>query len=825
MLLKRKKVFYSFVFAVLMICGFIVTETAFGALEQRKVRVAYPLQERITDMDENGQLSGYTYDYLEEIAQYTGWSYEFVQVPGTLDEQIVTLMEMVKNGEVDLMGAAMYSRQMDDDYDFSAYGYGTAETVLQVLAEGGRTVMIDVSRGQSLRIAVLSATGRQVSDLIEYCEMNMIEPELIVCDSEQELIGALKKGEADVILGSSMSYSDELRTIARFSPRQFYFITSSRTSDGLLTELNEAMANINQTDPYFQSSLYDKYFTPENYELLLSSQEEEYVRRSGTLNVGVLNDRPPFQYRDSTGGLKGIGVDLLQYIGQKTGLEFSMTEADSQEQLYTMALNGQIDVIAGMPYDYNTAAEQKLSMTRPYVTSQYILLLNERISEENIKGKRLALPVTSTYQGYFLGNVVRYDDTDDCIRAVNSGAADYTYVDVYTAQYYINLPEFGRLKMVPQTYMQAKCCFAIPASGDRMLFNILNKAVLSIRAEEIQNIIFMNTLQKQEFSIKAFIHRNPLQAIFLVMGVFSVILFMLLIILYQRSKAGRAIALELQKHMRLYAVSNDLIFEYDYKKKELLLSIPESGDSKRSISYYDLKDGSGDQESRASCKILKDILEARESRVSEERLYSPDKQWHWFRIVVEVIHDDQNNSVYAIGRLNIIDEERQERDKLLEKAQRDSLTHLYNNESSQELIKRRLLDMQEGQAGALLILDVDYFKSINDTYGHMRGDEILREVGGRLQKCFRPDDIVGRPGGDEFIVYMTEIGGREALKERCESVCQTLRQIGLDSERCITVSLGAALSEPGQNYNELYVKADQALYKAKDAGRDGYCIL
>lgn len=792
----------------------------------KTVRVAYPLQERITDTKDNGGFSRYTYEYLEEIAQHTGWSYEFVQVPGTEDEQITTLMDMVKNGEVDLIGGMLYSEQMAEEYQYCGSSYGMVETVLQALATGGENVMGNAFRTHSIRVAVQSATGRLAQDLEEYCLISGITPLLVECESEDEMIQALEDGRADAVLSTSMRYSDALSTVASFSPRQFYFISAKDGSSDLLTELSEAIASINRSDPSFQSALAQKYFAPQTYQLILSKEEEDYIQNAQPLSVGVLTNRPPFQYRDKADGkLKGIGVELLEHISEKTGLQFILVEADSQQQLYDMADSGQVDLIAGMPYDYTVAREQNLSMTRPYSTSQYILLLNKRISEDNINGKRLALSRASTYHGYFVGNPLTYDSVDDCVRAVNSGDADYTYVDAYTAQYYLNLPEFERLKMVPQTYSPAKTCFGIASPSHKALFGILNKSIMSMTMEELQSIIFMNTLQKQTFSITYFIRENTLPVVLILAGIFALILLLLLIILHQRSKAGKAISMELQRHLRLYAVSNDLIFEYDYKKKSLMLSVPEGETDNQRILYHDLESPREDAQEEQSRKAMQALLRSRESRISEERFFCSDRKWHWFRIVLETICDEAGTPVYAIGRLNMIDAERSERDQLLEQAQRDSLTHLYNIESSRKLIEKSLSSLREGEVGALLILDIDFFKSINDTYGHMRGDDMLRAVAGLLSKCFRSEDIVGRPGGDEFMVYMKSVRDQEALGEKCAAVCEKVRQVTLDTQRHLTVSLGAVLAGAGQNYAELYRLADQALYAAKDAGRDGYQLV
>lgn len=791
------------------------------------IRVAYPIQEGITDIDENGNYCGYTYEFLEEVAQYTGWTYEFVQVPGTVNEQISRLMEMTRNGEIDLMGAMLYNEALATEYNYCGYSYGTVETVLQTLAGSGHTLVIDASRMQTMRIAVLSETGRLAEDLTEYCRMNLITPELIKCPDDASLITALKEGSADAILNTSMYYSTELRTIVSFSPRQFYFVTSKDNDSSLLSMLNEAIFNINQTDPYFQSTLYEKYFTTQCRQLILSKEENAYLESAPVLRVGVMNNQPPFQYKNKKSAvLKGISVDILSYISDQTSLEFTMIEAASQEQLYEMLSNGEIDIIAGMPYNYAIAREQRVSMTRPYIASQYTLLLNERIAENQLDGKNLALIKSSTYQGYFIGQVIYYDSVSDCIRAVNNGSADYTYVDAYTAQYYINLGEYANLKLVPHTYTPiSKICFGITASADHALLGILNKVILSIPMENLQNVIYNNTIQKPSFSIGYIIHRYPVITILILVSIFSMILLFLFIFYGVRNKANKRLAFELQKHQHLYAISNDYIFEYDYKTNIMILSAPsKKADTPPKILHYDFSFPFEGADEQKSLIRLKKLFDTRKNCSCEERLLGLDGKWHWNRIILETICDKHGEALYAIGKFHVIDHEKEEKQNLLDKVQRDSLTHLYNVESCRTQIVERLSKLAAGESGALLLIDIDCFKSINDTYGHMRGDKILCELASLLQQSFPQEDIVGRPGGDEFLIYITSVKDEASLHEKCTALCQAVHQITLDTQRNLTISLGAALSYEGLLYESLYQTADEALYAAKNAGRNCYRI-
>ena len=127
-------------------------------------------------------------------------------------------------------------------------------------------------------------------------------------------------------------------------------------------------------------------------------------------------------------------------------------------------------------------------------------------------------------------------------------------------------------------------------------------------------------------------------------------------------------------------------------------------------------------------------------------------------------------------------------------------------------------------SGAFFILDVDYFKKINDTYGHYNGDLALKRIADILKGVFRKNDILGRFGGDEFAVFMKGAGRADAAEK-----CQLLRQIISEAEFApntgpLTASIGVAIAEPNQDFDDLYRKADQALYLVKEHGRNNFHV-
>lgn len=124
-------------------------------------------------------------------------------------------------------------------------------------------------------------------------------------------------------------------------------------------------------------------------------------------------------------------------------------------------------------------------------------------------------------------------------------------------------------------------------------------------------------------------------------------------------------------------------------------------------------------------------------------------------------------------------------------------------------------------------MDIDKFKEVNDVYGHAVGDVVLRTFGVLLGRRFRGDDIVGRIGGDEFIILMRNVTTKEAVRTKAEQLMAETKKLVFDEMdgKGITISVGIALApEHGKTYLNLYRSADQALYETKRNGRNGFTI-
>ena len=199
----------------------------------------------------------------------------------------------------------------------------------------------------------------------------------------------------------------------------------------------------------------------------------------------------------------------------------------------------------------------------------------------------------------------------------------------------------------------------------------------------------------------------------------------------------------------------------------------------------------------------------------------------------QFIRDREVILVFVIGGgmiiflLLILYRESQKQKQMKELASVDGLTQLHNKIGTENLVTQWLQSKDSKSGGVLLMLDVDHFKQINDNFGHMVGDRVLYKVGHLLKSSFREDDIIGRVGGDEFLIFMKGVTSEKFVIQRMESLRQYFHELPVAEikDSILTCSIGAAfMPKDGTTFNSLYKHADEALYRTKRNGRDGFSI-
>jgi diguanylate cyclase (GGDEF)-like protein len=156
----------------------------------------------------------------------------------------------------------------------------------------------------------------------------------------------------------------------------------------------------------------------------------------------------------------------------------------------------------------------------------------------------------------------------------------------------------------------------------------------------------------------------------------------------------------------------------------------------------------------------------------------------------------------------------------------DGLTDVGNKKRLDQLVHKEIpRALRHNRELSLLMVDIDHFKDVNDTYGHLAGDSVLRDLAGILQKRLRPDDELGRYGGEEFAAVLpeTSLAGATKIAEDLRSLVEEHRFLVEGEQIRVTVSIGAATLKQGMDAKAFFRAADEMLYKAKNTGRNKVC--
>ena len=161
--------------------------------------------------------------------------------------------------------------------------------------------------------------------------------------------------------------------------------------------------------------------------------------------------------------------------------------------------------------------------------------------------------------------------------------------------------------------------------------------------------------------------------------------------------------------------------------------------------------------------------------------------------------------------------------ELKKQAQRDPLCGLYNRRFFERRV-RKCLETCEDERPVLLIVDVDDFKQINDTWGHVFGDQVIMSIADAMRENFRQSDFLARVGGDEYMIFLRTSMPMEVLKQRVEGLQNRLKNVltPRGEYKDISLSVGSAVYHPGDSFEQMYQNADIALYKAKTEGKNQY---
>ena len=210
----------------------------------------------------------------------------------------------------------------------------------------------------------------------------------------------------------------------------------------------------------------------------------------------------------------------------------------------------------------------------------------------------------------------------------------------------------------------------------------------------------------------------------------------------------------------------------------------------------------------------------------EVRMLHKDGHIGWIESICVAIYDDNHQMTAALGINRDITDRIKETERLAHLAHYDQLTEIPNRYLLLDRIAHLITQSARNKKTfALLYIDLDKFKIINDTRGHSFGDKVLKKAATRLSQSIRHSDTIARIGGDEFVLLLEEIAGKHDISKMAENIINELHKEFIIDDTVIEIgcSIGiATYPEDGNTTDSLLIAADKAMYRAKDNGRDNY---
>lgn len=353
-------------------------------------------------------------------------------------------------------------------------------------------------------------------------------------------------------------------------------------------------------------------------------------------------------------------------------------------------------------------------------------------------------------------------------------------------------------------------------------------------------------IEKDTTSLETYLNIQLFACIFIIILVIGVVLFITTNIIRKYNNKIVNLIIEKEKsHRTVFQTETEKLYENIYEidithnraASEAAESYFESlGASKNSlydealkvIAMKQIKEEyrNGYLSTFSTSSVLKSYNEGKES-LNYDFMITNDEgyTYYWMRITARIFYWKDDQSVRMLVYRQNIDDEKQREIRMAEKMQRDSLSGLYNKAATQELIHKILIN-NDDKIYVFFILDIDNFKNVNDTCGHAIGDLVITDFSKKLKAQFRDDDIVGRIGGDEFVVFVPA-SSREWIENKAKLLAHALKYEFSDGiNYCqISASIGITIASDSEtDFETLYKNADSALYKTKESGKKGYTI-
>ena len=670
--------------------------------QKQTLKVGFYQIDFYQELNDSGDPSGYVYDYLSKVGQYAGWDFEYIKAP------FADCLNMLENGQVDIVCGISKNREDAYKYDFSKYEMSTAAYELYASSAREDMNFDNLGKTADLKIGILEGS-RHNYQLDDYINKYGYTYQPIYFKTQFEMQNALFSNQIDLIYTIGSGSKKNLKVITRFPEMPVYFALTKGSP--YLNKLDNILFEMKNISPAFSYQMHKKYFNNgQIFQPNFTQQEIDFINSSPEFKVVYDPYWAPIEYYDTNNKkYSGISADVLQLISKYSGLKFTIIDAPSYEEACRMINEGEADIISGITYDYNWASEHNVSLSNPYLNSNIIQI--KKIEESN--KNTIALP-----KGFYINKFIRekyestsaiieYDTIEECFDAVENGNVNCTYANSITANYLLSKFKYSDLVSNDLTGSIQDISIGVSDTADPTLLRIIDKSLLSITNGQIDNIIVKNNnIYDDSYNLKTLFHSYPdmMTLLLSIIILFLIIFFICFFIIVKNKIKAKRTANDVilgKVLMSMYdqvwrgtynntssnvevinrnGVSNSCNFEFGLKKyiEYICLNNIHPNDRKNFLEYF-----SDVNMSKLFCG---------ESFSFEARTCKQDGKYSWYMYFVESIHDDNKTKsgckCILIANRNI--DETKKRQIEYENGLRDALIVAENSAKTRDKFLRNI---------------------------------------------------------------------------------------------------------------------------------------
>ena len=768
---------------------------------------------------DNGMPAGYTIDYIQLLAKQLNVEIKFISGKPWRE-----YLQMIKAGKLDIIPHIAVTEKRKEFITFSNFNHIEYVTGLAVRKN------VKYQSMEDLKEKIIAVTNKTF--LHNHLKTQFPNQSLLLTSSTSKAVQAVSEGKADAVIGSlpGLQYYIQKNWFTNVEITSIYGLKLpeqtkmpmgvAKNNQILKSILEKANKNIAYNEIVTLKKKWlniDIKHTKEK--LTFNTLEKNYLDSKSSIKMCVLPDWLPFEQIDENGKHKGIGADILKIITKRIGKEFVLVPTEKWSQSLQNIRDKKCDILP-VAMDI-PSRHDSMNFTKAYVSEPFVITTtNDKLfikDETQLSNKKIGvvasyafIEVLKTKNSDII--IIEVKNTKEGLEKVSSGKL-FGYIDTMpTVSYFIQ--KYGMIDLKIAGRLDYDIALSIASRNDVPILNdIMQKALDTITEEEIAKIVgrWIEIKVHQEFDYKKILY----------ITIFFLLIFIL--ILYRNRVINKA-NIKLEKANTQILQQQQMVDKYvQILTTDLDGKITNMNAAYSNIIGYPINEliGSSFDKIRHP-DMKKEFFEQLWKTIKSENIWkgeiktlSKNGKNLYFNVVIEPLYEENTKIGYRSISENITDKKRIE-----ELSITDKLTGLNNRLKIDELLIQHIdLYKRYNTPFSIILLDIDDFKKVNDTYGHDIGDYVLQDISKVLQDTVRATDEVGRWGGEEFIVICSNSNINSSFIV-AEHIRKSIENFIFKTVGKQTVSLGVVEFTVNDTVSTLFKSVDTNLYQAKKEGKN-----